>query len=341
MGPSRPPLRVRANRGRMSIQWYPGHMTKARKLIADAIPGKDVLVEVVDGRMPRASRNPVLAELGRQKPLLIVLTKSDLADPVVTADWMKHLEQSSARRGAPVLAVAVSSTQQRPEARRLVHEACKKLAPVRGPNSVKPLRALIMGVPNVGKSTLTNLLQGRHVAKTEDRPGVTKAEQKVVLDDGTVLSDVPGLLWPKLDDPRVGLCLALGGAIPDTAIDHEPVALFGLEIFLARYPQQLVDGFKLKELPASADEALDAVGRKRGCLRSGGVIDRNKAAGHVLTAFRSGTLGRISLETPGHGSRLLQTDDPLDERFDDRDDEDGEHDDSEHDGDGFGDRDEA
>lgn len=286
----------------MSIQWYPGHMVKARKLIAEAIPGKDVLVEVIDGRMPRASRNPVLNELGRAKPLLVVLSKSDLSDPIVTQAWIKHLEHSATWRGAPVKAVAVSSTQERTQARKAVIEAIRKLAPVRGPNSVKPLRALIMGIPNAGKSTLTNLLQGRKVAKTEDRPGVTKSEQKVVLDDGTVLSDVPGLLWPLIDDPRVGLCLALGGAIPDTAIDHEPVALFGLGIFLARYPQQLVDGFKLKELPATPDEALDAVGRKRGCLRSGGVVDRNKAAGHVLTAFRSGTLGRISLEEPGGGS---------------------------------------
>ena len=282
----------------MSIQWYPGHMVKARKLIAEAIPGKDVLVEVVDSRMPRASRNPVLVELGRSKPLLVVLSKSDLSDPVITAAWIRHLEQSAAWRGAPVKAVAVSSTQQRKEARKIVSESCRSLAPVRGPNSVKPLRALIMGIPNVGKSTLTNLLQGRHVAKTEDRPGVTKSEQKVVLEDGTVLSDVPGLMWPLIESPTVGLCLALGGAIPDTAIDHEPVALFGLEIVLQRYPEGLLSAFKLATLPATPDEALDAVGRKRGCLKSGGVIDRNKAAGHVLTAFRSGTLGRITLEEP-------------------------------------------
>jgi ribosome biogenesis GTPase A len=282
----------------MSIQWYPGHMVKARKLIAEAIPGNDVLVEVVDSRIPRASRNPELAELGRGKPLLVVLSKSDLSDPGLTAAWIRHFEQSAARRGAKVMAVAVSSTQQRKEARKLVSDGCRSLAPVRGPSSVKPLRALIMGIPNVGKSTLTNLLQGRHVAKTEDRPGVTRSEQKVVLDDGTVLSDVPGLMWPLIESPRVGLSLALCGAIPDTAIDHEPVALFALEIMLQRYPQGLLSAFKLAALPATPDEALEAVGRKRGCLKSGGIIDRNKAAGHVLTSFRSGTLGRVTIDEP-------------------------------------------
>jgi ribosome biogenesis GTPase A len=282
----------------MSIQWYPGHMVKARKLIAEAIPGNDVLVEVVDSRIPRASRNPELIELGRNKPLLIVLSKSDLSDPELTAAWVHHFEQSAARRGARVQAVAVSSTQQRKEARKLVSEGCRRLAPVRGPSSVKPLRALILGIPNVGKSTLTNLLQGRQVAKTEDRPGVTRGEQKVVLDDGTVLSDVPGLMWPRIEAPSVGLSLALCGAIPDTAIDTEPVALFALEILLKRYPRRLQEAFKLASPPASPDEALDAVGRKRGCLKSGGVVDRHKASGHVLTAFRSGTLGRITLDVP-------------------------------------------
>lgn len=282
----------------MSIQWYPGHMVKARKLIAEAIPKNDVLVEVVDGRAPRASRNPDLGELGRNKPLLVVLSKSDLSDPLVTAAWAQHLEQGSSRRGAQVKVVAISSTQQRKEARRLVLDGCRGLAPVRGPNSVKPLRALVMGIPNVGKSTLINLLLGRRAAQTEDRPGVTRSEQKVVLDDGAVLTDVPGLMWPEIHSPAAGLALALCGAIPDTAIDHEPVALFALETLLRRYPEALVSAFKLASLPASPDEALDAVGRKRGCLKSGGVVDRNKASGHVLTAFRSGALGRITLEEP-------------------------------------------
>ena len=282
----------------MSIQWYPGHMVKARKLIAEAIPGNDVLIEVVDSRIPQASRNPELIELGRSKPLLVVLSKSDLSDPGLTAAWIRHFEQGAARRGAKAMAVAVSSTQQRKEARRLVSEGCRRLAPARGPDSVRPLRALILGIPNVGKSTLTNLLQGRQVAKTEDRPGVTRSQQKVVLDDGTVISDVPGLMWPRIDAASVGLSLALCGAIPDTAIDTEPVALFALEILLQRYPQGLMDAFKLAALPASPDEALDAVGRKRGCLKGGGIVDRNKASGHVLTAFRSGVLGRITLEVP-------------------------------------------
>jgi ribosome biogenesis GTPase A len=280
----------------MSIQWYPGHMTKARRLIAEAIPGKDVLIEVVDGRMPRASRNPIFAELGAAKPLLLVLSKSDLADPDVTDAWLQFFEKNAARRQAPVAAVAIN-TASRGELRRLIPRLCAGIAARRiGPD--RPLRAVVVGVPTVGKSSLLNALQGRKVAAVADRPGVTRAEQKVVLADGSVLSDVPGLLWPNIEDPAVGLALAFGGVIPDTAIDLETVALFGAEILRKRYPQRLVEHLQLDPLPETADAILDAVGRRRGCLKSGGVVDRNKAAGHLIHAFRSGALGRISLEAP-------------------------------------------
>lgn len=282
----------------MSIQWYPGHMTKARRELAAAIPAQDVVIEVLDARMPRASENPVVTELRGAKPCLKVLSKSDLADPEVTEGWLRYFESGRAGEapGGAVLAVALR-TDRAAEARTQVAELCKRLVK-RGEGSAKAVRALIVGVPNVGKSTLINTLMNRVVANVGDKPAVTKAQQQVVLKNGMVLWDSPGILWPKIEDEAAALRLALAGSIPDTAIDYWSVALFGADLFLTRYPERLVARFKIGTLPETAEGLIAEIGRRRGCLRSGGIVDMHKASEILVHEFRSGGLGRISLESP-------------------------------------------
>ncbi|WP_437533897.1 ribosome biogenesis GTPase YlqF [Sorangium sp. So ce726] len=290
----------------MSIQWYPGHMTKARRSIAESMPSQDVVIEVLDARMPLASENPVLAELRGQKPCIKVLNKSDLADPAVTTAWLRYFEaehaappdeaERGASPGGQVLAIAISASQSS-EARRRIPELCKRLAPPKnGPGKV--VRAMIVGIPNVGKSTLINVLMERKVAKVGDEPAVTKSQQLVTLKTGMAISDNPGILWPKIDDEAASFRLAVGGAIPDTAIDYQSVALFAAGYFLRRYPELLVARYKLKELPETATALIEEIGRRRGCLRSGGSVDLHKASDILVHDFRAGRLGRISLEEP-------------------------------------------
>jgi ribosome biogenesis GTPase A len=278
----------------MSLNWYPGHMTKARRMIAEAMPKQDVVIEVLDARMPRASGNPVLSELRGQKPCVKVLSKSDLADPETTKAWIRHFE--TARELGPVLAIAISQ-KNTADIRQRIPDACKKLAlHPKGPG--KTVRAMVVGIPNVGKSTLINTLMNREVAKTGDIPAVTKSVQRVTLANGMTLSDNPGILWPKIEDADASVRLAFGGAMPDNAIEYEVVALFGLRFFLAQHPERLLERYKFRELPAHADDALDEIGRRRGCLRSGGIVDRHKASDMFIHDFRCGALGRVSLEVP-------------------------------------------
>ena len=254
-----------------SIQWYPGHMTKARRELAAAIPLQDLVIEVLDARIPGASENPVVSELRGQKPCLKVLSKSDLADPEITQAWLRHSESPRGEGMAedppgPCLPIA-ARTDRPAETRTQVMELSRRLAK-RAEGSVKPVRALIVGVPNVGKSTLINTLMNRVVANVSDKPAVTKAQQQVVLKNGMVISDTPGILWPKIEDESASVRLALAGSIPDTAIDYLTVALFGARYFLERYPDRLLARFKLASLPPDADSLVAEIGRRRGCLRT-------------------------------------------------------------------------
>lgn len=274
-----------------AVQWYPGHMVKARRLIAELVPTQDVLVEVLDARMPRASQNPVLAELRGTKPWVRVLGKSDLADPAATARWLSEMAASG--EAHPI----ALSTSKPGEIRAKLPALCKSLA--KKPRGVggRP-RVMIVGIPNVGKSTLVNTLMERKVANVGDEPAVTKSQQQAITKSGLVLSDNPGILWPKIDDEAAATRLALGGAIADAALDYESVALFGAGIFLERYPTLVQGRYKLAALPETPEALLDEVGRRRGCLKPGGVVDRHKAADVLVHDFRSGALGRITLELP-------------------------------------------
>jgi len=281
----------------MSLQWYPGHMTKARRELAALMPSQDVVIEVLDGRLPKASSNPVIAELRGTKPVIKVLTKSDLADPQVTRAWVAYLEAEPGVR-------AFASTTDRPvETRKRIAELCRHLADHRGPD--KAVRALIGGVPNVGKSTLLNTLMNRAVAKVGDKPAVTKQQQAVTLASGMLITDSPGLMWPKIEHEPRAFRLALAGSIPDTAIDYLTIGMFGAEFFLARYPQLVVARYKLAAPPKDAEALLTEVGRRRGALRKGGIIDLHKAAELLVHEFRSGALGPISLEAPPEDTRPL------------------------------------
>lgn len=281
----------------MSIQWYPGHMTKARRNIAEAMPAQDVVIEVLDARMPRASENPVVAELRGTKPCVKVLSKSDLADPEITQLWLRYFERVGAgtATSGPVKAIAIT-TERVAETRSRIADVCGALAkPTRGR---KTARAMIVGIPNVGKSTLVNTLAQRKIANVGDEPAVTKGQQVVLLKNGMTLSDNPGIMWPKIEDPAGGMRLAFGGAIPDSALDYESVALFGAAFLLERYPELVMKRYKLAELPVDASTLIDEIGRRRGGLRAGGKIDRHKAADILIHEFRTGALGRISLEHP-------------------------------------------
>jgi ribosome biogenesis GTPase A len=285
----------------MPIQWFPGHMTSACKKAAETMARTDVVIEVLDARCPEASSNPMIRELrlARQRPCLRVLNKADLADPAATAAWLAHYS-----RQPGVKAVAISCKKPGEAAR--VPALCRQLAPHRNDN-VKPLRMMIMGIPNVGKSTLMNALLKKRIAAVGDEPAVTKAQQSFDLGPGMTLTDTPGLMWPKIEHDADGYLLAASHAIGRNAVIDEEVATFLAGILLARYPQLLAARYTLDPAALDAVGVVETVARKRGCLirGRGSELDLEKAAMILLTDYRSGVLGRISLETPDSRTMLL------------------------------------
>ncbi|MBC7917360.1 MAG: ribosome biogenesis GTPase YlqF [Rhodoferax sp.] len=282
----------------MAIQWFPGHMHLTRKAIAERIREIDVVIELLDARLPGSSANPMLGEMTAGKPALKVLNKQDLADPQRTALWLAHY---NAMPGVRALQLDASMTTP---ARALV-AACHELAPRRG-GMAKPMRVLICGIPNVGKSTLINTLKGKRAAKTGDEAGVTKLEQRITIADDFYLYDTPGVLWPRIIVAKSGYNLAASGAIGKNAFDEEEVALELLDYLRQHYPQTLETRYRISGAADLTDEALlDAIGRKRGALQSGGRINLQKAAEIAIHDFRSAVLGRITLETPEEFAQWL------------------------------------
>ncbi len=283
----------------MSIQWYPGHMTLARKKAAETMAATDVVIEVLDARLPEASCNPMIEELRlhRQRPCLKILNKADLADPQATAAWLAFYNSQK-----NVKAVALSCKKASDVAK--VTGLCQLLAAHRGTH-LKPLRMMIMGIPNVGKSTLINALSKRRVAKVGDEPAVTKVQQRVDLGPTMTLIDTPGMLWPKIEYPDDGLMLAASHAVGRNAIIDEEVATFLGNVLVERYPALVAARYGFAMAGKDGVGVIAAVARKRGYLLKGGEPDLEKAALTLLQDYRSGVLGRISLETPQTRKEML------------------------------------
>ncbi len=274
----------------MPIQWYPGHMHKAQKEMRQLLPAVDLIIEVLDARIPFSSQNPLLASLGGDKPVIKVLAKSDLAEPDNLALWQQHLETQV---GVKTLAVTIEA----PERMHRVADLCRKLAPGRTATQGK-VTAMIAGIPNVGKSTLINTLAGRAIAKTGNEPAVTKRQQRIAIAEDVVLLDTPGVLWPKQAYELSSYRLALTGAIRETALEYADLAFFFAEFLRAQYPLVLRERYDLIELPEETVPLLEAIARQRGCLGAGGRADFDKVARLLINDYRSGALGRLALETP-------------------------------------------
>ncbi|WOG27926.1 ribosome biogenesis GTPase YlqF [Endozoicomonas sp. 8E] len=273
----------------MAINWFPGHMHKARKEIKKVVPEVDLIIEVLDARLPFSSGNPLVPSLRGKTPYIKVLNKSDLADPAVTEQWIREMEKEEGVK-------AIALTQSQPEKVRGVLKLAESM--VERKLDIKGMRAMILGIPNVGKSTMINTLANRIIAKTGNVPAVTKQQQRIKLPNGMVLLDTPGFLWPKLEPEACGYRLAISGAIKDAVLEYEDIALFAAGYFLKAYPEALRQRFQIKELPSSDIELMDVIAARRNCMRRGGIADLHKVSEILLNEFRSGGLGRISLETP-------------------------------------------
>ena len=283
----------------MSIQWFPGHMNAARKKAAETMENTDLVIEVLDARIPQASTNPMVENLRnfRQRPCLKILNKSDLADPHATKAW---LDFYNSQKG--VRAVALSC--KKPSDVAKVPTFALEQAPHRGVPT-KPLRIMIMGIPNVGKSTLMNALLKKRVANVGDEPAVTKVQQRLYLGKNIILTDTPGMLWPKIAHPTDGLMLAASHAVGVNALIEEEVATFLAEIVLQRYPQFLTERYGMVTEGIDAVSVIEGVAKKRGYRLKGGDWDYEKAAHTLLLDYRSGALGRVSLESPQSRELLL------------------------------------
>ena len=265
-------------------------MNKARREIENVMTQVDIVIEVLDARIPDSSQNPMLSQLRGDVPVLRLLNKKDLADKDRITAWLTHWQEHESITAKPF------STLDKQDLAS-VKQWVSKLVPHRG-TAEKPIRAMIAGIPNVGKSSLMNALLGRRVAKVGDEPAVTKSQQKLKVSPGFVLLDTPGILWPKIENPKASYRLAVTGAVRDTAIDYQDVALVGLEFFIGHYPDYITSRYKFKKALGSADQVLSTIGEKRGALRAGGVIDMHKAAEVFLHDVRSGAIGSYVMETP-------------------------------------------
>ena len=273
-----------------NINWYPGHMKKTRDLIQENLKLVDVCVEVLDARIPVSSRNPILAELTGSKTRIIVLNKSDLADEAKTAAWAEKLQTDGSR----VLVMNCNSGAGSSALLRML----EKIRDERneGRERQKDLRLMIVGIPNVGKSSLINRLTGRKAAKTGNKPGVTRGKQWIALGEHMMLLDTPGILWPKFEDRQVGLNLAFCGSIRDEIMDLETLGMELIGVLAKEYPDLLSSRYKLDEIAETPLENMENIARKRGFILSGKRIDYERTARTVIDEFRAGTIGRITLE---------------------------------------------
>ena len=281
---------------KMNIQWYPGHMTKTRRQIEADLKQVDAVCEIVDARIPMSSRNPDIDSICDSKPRIIVLNRMDLADPNATKKWAAYFKE----KGMAVITTDCKTRRGIGDFTPAARTACaEKLArdAARGMN--RPLRVMVVGIPNVGKSTLINQISGRKGAKAENRPGVTRGKQWVTVDSGLQLLDTPGILWPKFEDPNVGMMLAYTGAVKDGIIDIEELSCRLMELLHKYYPETLKERYKV-EAPAGTPgwELLEMAGRNRGYLMARAEVNLERMAKVLLDEFRGGKLGKFTLEMP-------------------------------------------
>jgi ribosome biogenesis GTPase A len=298
-------LKIPIQEHAVAIQWYPGHMTSARKKAEETMEFIDVVIEVLDARLPAASHNPMIDEMRnfRQRPNLKILNKADLADPVVTQAWLNYFNAQ------PNTKAVALSCKKAGDAKK-IPALCRKLAPHRGTH-LKPLRMMIMGIPNVGKSTLMNALLNRRVAKVGDEPAVTKSQQRFDLDDTMSITDTPGMMWPKIAYESDGYMLAASHAIGRNAVIDEDVATFLGDVLLKTYPDLLnarykLDAMKLDVKHIDSVDLLEAIAKRRAYKRHDGEWDMERTAMTLLTDYRSGAIGRVSLETPTSRQGLIE-----------------------------------
>lgn len=280
----------------MTIQWFPGHMAKARRQVQEKLKLIDVVIELADARIPNSSRNPMIDEIISSKPRLILLNKADLADDVKTREWLSYYKS----KGIKALAIDA----QAGKGMKAIVESCQELVKEKWDKwkakGVKPraIRVLIVGIPNVGKSTLINKLAKKNIAKTGDRPGVTTAQQWIKVGTELELLDTPGILWPKFEDQMVGLRLATTGAIKDNILNLQDIAVYALRYLSEHYPSELKDRYALQEISEEIVELFDDIGKRRGCLMGGGMVDYDKTSELVLRELRAGKLGKLTFESP-------------------------------------------
>ncbi|SHI80931.1 ribosome biogenesis GTPase A [Geosporobacter subterraneus DSM 17957] len=280
----------------MHINWYPGHMKKTKELIQENLKLVDVVIELLDARIPMSSRNPQIDELVERKPRVVALNKSDLADPQITRKWVNYF----AAQGINAVPVNSMTGEGLDKMIALVEEAAKEKmdALINKGMRKRAVRSMIVGIPNVGKSSIINRLTGKKSAKTGDKPGVTKGKQWVRLRGNIELLDTPGILWPKFENQQVGLKLAFTGAIKDEILDIETIALHLVAYLVREYTNQIKERYKLSEIFLDNLENLERIAKNRGCIFSGGRIDYSRAANLILDEFRSGKIGKITLEKP-------------------------------------------
>lgn len=281
---------------KMNIQWYPGHMTKTRRQIEADLKMVDAVCEIVDARIPISSRNPEIDSICAGKPRIVILNRTDLADSRATKEWIKYFKNKGIAAVATDCKSKKGISEFQPTVRSVLREKLERNA-AKGMN--KPMRIMIVGIPNVGKSTFINQISGRKGAKAENRPGVTRGKQWVTVDPSLLLLDTPGILWPKFEDPKVGMMLAYTGAVKEDVIDIEELSCMLAELLWRYYPQAVIDRYGIEAEPGTPGyQLLEIIGRKRGYLLAGGEINTERMAKVLLDEYRTGKLGLFTLEMP-------------------------------------------
>ncbi|MGD7021080.1 ribosome biogenesis GTPase YlqF [Rossellomorea vietnamensis] len=281
----------------MTIQWFPGHMAKARRQVTEKLKLVDIIIELVDARIPISSRNPMIDEVVQHKPRLVLLNKADMADRALTDQWIRYF----ADRSIKALAVNAQGGTGLGDIVRASKEILREKFDRMKSRGMKPraIRAMIVGIPNVGKSTLINRLAKKNIAKTGNTPGVTKAQQWIKVGKEMELLDTPGILWPKFEDQEVGYKLALTGAIKDTILNLQDIAVYGLRYLEKHYPNRLEERYGIEVFPEEIVEVFDKIGVQRGCLIAGGGVDYDKTSDLIVRDIRSERLGKITFDIPG------------------------------------------